>query len=123
MNNRMVKPLIVAGLCLMVSGCGTRTYKEVPHEVTGVWKTTAAKYADRYFELKKDSVVFGQGGSTRTTYSVVKVIVTDEKQQARYKIEYLGSEGQTENWEFTYDRDTTVLRLNSQGLIGWRKAG
>jgi len=121
-DNKVAKWLILAGLCLMVSGCGTKTYKEVPDQVVGVWKTTAAKYADRYFELKRSSLVFGQGGNSLTTYSVTKVIVKEQKQQALYKIEYLGSEGQPEEWEFIYDAESSVLRLKSQDFIEWRKA-
>ena len=122
-DNRLAKWLIGAALFLLVSGCGTKTYMEVPDEVIGVWKTTDTKYADRYFELKKDSIVFGQGGPSMTTFSITKAVVKDQKQQALYKIEYVGSEGQTEEWDFTYDRDTNVLRLKSQDLIEWRKAG
>ena len=122
-DNRVAKWLIGAALFFLVSGCGTKTYMEIPGEVIGVWKTTDAKYADRYFELKKDSIVFGQGGHSATTYSITRVKVKDEKQQALYIIEYAGSEAQPEEWDFTYDRDTNVLRLKSQNLIEWRKAG
>jgi hypothetical protein len=118
-GNRLAKWFILAGLCLVVSGCGTKTYKEVPDQVMGVWKTTAAKYGDRYFELKKDSIVFGQGGHSVTTYSITNIKVKDAK---LYKIEYVGGEGQAEQWEFTYDPETNVLRLKSQNLIEWRKA-
>ena len=46
-------------MVLSVCQCGKKT--AVPDDLIGVWETTAPTYADRFFEIKTDEVIFGTG--------------------------------------------------------------
>jgi len=45
----------------------------VPGDLIGVWKTTAPTYADRFFEIKTDEVIFGIGEGNFDTYAITRI--------------------------------------------------
>jgi len=114
--------IALAGLAVVLSACAKRTYKEVPDEAVGVWKTPAEKYADRFFELKKDSVTFGIGDGGSETYAVLKTEVQPEGGDNLYCVYYVGNDGDIQQWSFYLPAGGQgSLRLKSQKSILWTK--
>ena len=87
----------------------------------GVWITAAPKYADRYFELKKDAVVFAIGDGMFTTSSVLQVKEDREKTRSLYEISYVGKDGKAQKFSFYYEPATSIIRMKSQEKIDWKK--
>ncbi len=53
---------ILVALCATFLGCSFHRVVSMPEDLIGVWKTAEKKYADRYFELNADRVIFSTGG-------------------------------------------------------------
>ena len=115
--------LVIALLAAMV-GCESGKEKTVPDDLLGVWKTSEPRYADRFFELRKDAIIFGTGGDNADTYPVDSVEKTHDEEGLLYHIYYLNLEG--EQYTFSIYHDTTnhgVIRLKNQKHFAWKKEG
>ena len=51
---------MMLGLCLPL-GCGPERVSGVPPELLGRWETDAARYEDRWFEIRPAELVWGMG--------------------------------------------------------------
>jgi hypothetical protein len=103
-----------------LSGCSV-TNTTVPDNLVGVWNTKAPKYAGRYFELKKDTVIFGMGNGKATPSTVVKVTEKRDKERSLFEILYLVQEGKSEKFSFYYEPATSTIRIKSQEKMDWTK--
>jgi len=110
-------------LCTLMLGCHAQQQSTLPGELVGVWKTTAPKYADRYFELKSDTIVFGTGGRTRSMHAIDSIEQTREGHLTLYTIFYT-EDGARSQWSFYYDPARgQSIRLRNQTDIVWTKKG
>ncbi len=113
--------LAVLALCTLILGCGTKPYLTLPDELVGVWKTSAPKYADRYFELKRDTIVFGTGGGTASRHVIDRIEEAREGYQTLYTIFYT-DDGTQYQWSFYYDpAHGKSIRLKHQASIVWTR--
>ena len=120
----MIARRIAAILAIAISlfGCSAATTtKTVPEQLVGVWNTGAQKYADRYFELKKDAVIFALGAGKVSQSTVLQVKESREKTQSLYEISYLSQEGTTEKFTIYYEPATSTIRIKSQGKMEWKR--
>ena len=120
MNVSKIAAILAIALCLF--GCGAPPVKTIPAELVGVWNTDAPKYAGRYFELKKDTVVFGMGEGKATTNTVLEVKATPQDTKMLYDISYLAKEGTPQKFSFYYEQPTTTIQIKSQEKMNWKKA-
>ncbi len=124
MKSRRILAALVTLVCLF--GCRSGKNKTVPDELLGVWKTSGPKHADRFFELKKDVIVFGTGGSSVTANSIFEVEeVREEKEKmVLYTIHYTNEKGGEYIFSFYYDpTNGGTIRFKNQMQIEWKKAG
>lgn len=124
MKSRKILAAIVAVVCFC--GCRAGKSKTVPDELVGVWKTSARQYADRSFELRKDTILFGTGGSGVSVNPIVKVEqVREEKENmVLYVIHYTGEGTSDYVLSFYYDAaNGGTIRFKNQMQIEWKKAG
>ncbi len=113
--------LAVLALCTLILGCGTKPYSTLPDELVGVWKTSAPKYADRYFELKRDTIDFGTGGGTASRHVIDRIEEAREGYQTLYTIFYT-EDGTKYQWSFYYDPvHGKSIRLKHQASIVWTR--
>ena len=114
--------LAVLALCTLILGCGTKPYSTtLPSELVGVWKTSAPKYADRYFELRSDMIVFGTGGGTVSRHVIKRIEEAREGDQTLYTIFYTEDETKYQ-WSFYYDPvHGKSIRLKPQASIVWTR--
>lgn len=120
MNARRIAAFLAIAISLFGCGVATST-KTVPEQLVGVWNTGAQKYADRYFELKKDAVIFAVGAGKVKQSTVLEVKESREKTQSLYEISYLTQEGTTEKFSFYYDPTASTIRIKSQGKMEWKR--
>lgn len=113
---------IALALLATLIGCGRESTKTVPDELVGIWKTSAAKYADTFIELSRTSITFGAGeaGSyVRTVSSVEKV---REGGNTLYTVSYVDAQGVEYKFAFYYEPGNGgVMRWKNQRSIAWAR--
>lgn len=103
-------------------GCTPGHEKTIPEDLLGVWTTSEAKYADRFFELTKDTVAFGTGGDTFDVYVVESVERTRDEDGLLYHIHYLNHEGYPYTFSIYYDPSNHgVIRFKHQKHSAWAR--
>ena len=90
MNSRQA--LLIFTLLAAIVGCQPATEKTIPDDLLGVWKTSEPKYADRFFEFKKDAIIFATRENNTDTYSVASIEQTHDEGGVLYNIHYLNLE-------------------------------
>ena len=116
--------VVLVFLALALPACAKKTYKEVPDELLGVWRTPAPRYAGRFFELKKNSITIGTGESTSETFVVTKTEMLPEGDEKLYCVYFMGTDGDTQQWAFYLPATgKSSLRLKNQKSILWNKQG
>lgn len=105
-----------------IFGCQSGSENAIPDVLLGVWKTSEPKYADRFFELKKDEIIFGIGGDEANTYRVASVEKTHDEEGLLYNIFYLNPEGQQYTFSIYFDpRNQGVIRFKNQKQFIWMR--
>jgi hypothetical protein len=102
--------------------CGKKT--DVPDILIGVWKTSAPQYEDRFFEIKKDEIIFGTGEGTFDTHRIKNIEMEEVRGEGSslYTIYYKNLEGQEYKFSFYYDPiKHGVIRFKNQEKIMWTK--
>jgi len=103
--------------------CGGKT--AVPEGLIGVWKTSATEYADRFFEIKRDQVIFGTGEGKSDIYPITKIEIgkLPETEGTLFTILYKNIEGQKYKFSFYYDpTNQGTIRFKNQKEMVWIKA-
>ncbi len=120
---------VAVTLLATVIGCQPQSQSQaanstVPEKLLGVWKTAHSKYADRFIEIKKDFVIFGQGGEKIELHALADSHETWEGKSILYSISHLNHEGQRYTFAFYYDpTDGGTIRFKNQKQIIWTKEG
>ncbi len=116
---------VAVTLLATVIGCQPQSQADnstVPEKLLGVWKTPHSKYADRFFEIKNDALIFGQGGEKIELHALADIHETWEGKSILYTISHLNHEGQRYTFAFYYDpTDGGTIRFKNQKQIVWTK--
>ncbi len=122
MQGRRFLGVLIILMVFFVWQCGK--IKEAPDDLIGIWKTTAPKYADRSFEIKKDAITFEIGGGNFEDYAI-KYIKTEKARDERstlYTIHYKDEAGEEYTFAFYfYPEEGGVIRFKNQKQIVWTK--
>lgn len=114
--------LVAFALLVTVIGCQSSTDNAVPDHLLGVWKTSHPKYADRFFEIKNDALIFGQGGEKIKLHALADIENTRQGKQIFYTITHINHRGQRYKFSFYYDpTDGGTIRFKNQKQIVWTK--
>ena len=96
----------------------------IPDPFVGIWKTTAPKYAGRFFQITKDIVVFSIGDGQTDMHTITNVEFLREKGRSLYTISYLSAEGAEHEFPFYYDpADDGLIRFKNQQEMVWKNYG
>ena len=115
---------IIVIYLLVLSACQSGGKTAVPDDLIGVWETTTPSYADRFFEIKADRVIFGTGGNTSDAYPISKMKIEKDSrdQQTVYIICYKNTAGQEYKFSFYYDpANQGRIRFKNQSEMVWTK--
>jgi len=107
---------IALALLLALVGCGPESTKTVPEELIGVWKTQEPNYADRPFQLTRDTVTFWTGGGEYYTRAVVRITKVQEDRNVLYTVFYT-EPGDPEKFEFKF---AFYYDAAADGAIRWK---
>ena len=124
---RSIQVFLAIALLATVIGCQPQSQSQaanstVPEKLLGVWKTSHSKYADRFIEIKKDVIIFGQGGEKIELHALADIHETWEGKSILYTISHLNHEGQRYTFAFYYDpTDGGTIRFKNQPDIIWIK--
>lgn len=113
--------LIVVAVCATSLECSFHRVVSMPEDLIGVWKTPDKKYADRYFELEKDQVVFSTGGRGVTAHPIDRIEEYSENGKIQFIIYYPNDEGDEYQFSFYYDPTYRVIRFKNQEQFEWGK--
>ena len=120
MNSRQA--LFIFTLLAAIVGCQPATEKTIPDDLLGMWKTSEPEYADRFFELKKDEIIFATGENNTDTYSVASVEQAHDEGGLLYNIHYLNLEGQQDTFSIYYaPTNHGVIRIKNQKHFTWTR--
>lgn len=126
-GSRPINPTaIVLALALLATTLGCQSAKDntVPNALVGVWKTSAQKYADRFFEITADKVIFAIGGGKTDSHPIAEIETLREEARILYIITYLSAEANKYKFSFYYDpANGGVIRFKNQQHIAWAKGG
>ncbi len=93
----------------------------MPEDLIGVWKTAEKRYADRYFELDADRIIFSTGGWGVTAHPIDRIEEHNENGKILYIIYYPTEEGDASQFSFFYDPIQSVIRFKNQEQFEWVK--
>jgi hypothetical protein len=111
----------VAALAILF-GCESQKETTVPDHLLGVWKTTHPKYADRYFEIRNDAIIFGHGGENFELHALADIDRSRDGESTLYTLTHLNHHGQRFSFAFYYDpTNDGVIRFKNQKEISWTK--
>ena len=113
--------LVAVAISATFLGCQYRLLNSVPEDLIGVWKTAERKYADRYFELKKDRIIFSTGGWKVTAHPIERIEERGGSEKILYIIFYPNYDGNEYQFSFYYDPLQGVIRFKNQEQFEWIK--
>ncbi len=113
--------LIAFAVCATFLGCSFHSVVSMPEDLIGVWKTAEKKYADRYFELRAERVIFSTGGWGVTAHPIDRIEEYSEDGKILYIVYYPNEEGDEYQFSFYYDSAQSVIRFKNQEQFEWVK--
>ena len=118
----------IAAVVLIVANEGARRPKvetTLPAVLQGVWRTDAARYANRRLEITTSSLTFQEGDSTDavTRHRIVAVRRSVEPEGTLFRVEYL-QDGDPLEFSFVFsDSPRPELRFANQKGLVWTRTG
>lgn len=112
-------PLIVGSLM----SCEPPLLEEPPPAILGRWTTTDPRYADRAFEITKETVYIHQGGNNFAAYAVkgFQITVANDDDPV-HSVVYV--DDAAEEYEFRFyvsSEDGGVIRFTNQREMVWHR--
>ena len=94
----------------------------VPDSLVGVWETAAPRYADRFFEIKKNHIIFGTGEGNFDVQRIKSIEETGGAKSTAYTIHYANPGEPEHELSFYYEPDGNgIVRFKNQHQIKWTK--
>ena len=118
--------VVVSGVFAAVSGGRSESGIVMSDSLLGIWKTTAPRYAGRFFELATDIVVFGTGDGGAEVHSIATVEAVPEDQLRLYTVWYRAGETEESDqlaFRFYHDPVQNLITLKHQEDIPWTNIG
>ena len=109
--------VVVSGVFAAVSGGRSESGIVMSDSLLGIWKTTAPKYAGRFFELATDIVAFGTGDGGTEVHSIARVEAAPEGQLRLYTVWYRTSETKESDqlsFRFYHEPVQNLITINHQ---------
>jgi len=120
---RAKKSFVAFAILMILVGCQSRESATVPDELVGTWKTSAPKYVDRSFEIRKNVIVLGIGKGNTDAHPVLNLQEARDGEAIFYTISYMNYEGRPDRFSFYYDPARGgVIRFKNQQRIEWTRA-
>jgi hypothetical protein len=96
-------------------------FAEVTPRLFGLWTTSHPEYSDRYVEFRKNSVIFGTGGTGFVKYRVLGMNTDKVGDIDRYTIFYKDLAGTRHEVNLFVEEPGGVLRFTDQADVRWKR--
>ncbi len=120
-----LEKVLVLVLCVgLLAVCQCSRKPTAPDHLIGVWETTAPAYADRFFEINTNEVIFGTGEGMFDTYPITRIKMEEDRQEQKtlYIICYKNTARQEYKFSFYYDpANQGTIRFKNQKEMVWTK--
>ena len=94
-------------------------FAEVSPRLLGLWTTSHPKYTDRYVEFRKNTVIFGTGGTGVVKYKVLGMDTEKVGDVDRYTIFYRNLAGTKHEVNVFMEETGDVLRFTDAAEAHW----
>lgn len=112
--------LILIGASIFVSRTGKHC--DIPEDLTGRWTTTEPRYEDRFFEITKETLVYGLGGDKQDVYFISNLERKLVGNQLLYSIGFKNKDGFKFTRSFYYESGNGgIIRFKNQKHVEWTK--
>ena len=92
-------------------------------DLIGKWTTSAPRYQDRFFEITKETLIYGLGGDKEDAYLISSIEESLEGNNRLYTINCKNTDGLKFTQSFYYHPGNGgSIQLKNQEHIEWRKA-
>ena len=116
----VIVALILIGASIFVFYPGKNT--DIPLNLIGKWTTSAPRYQDRFFEITKETLIYGLGGEKIDVYLISSIEESLEGNNRLYTINYKNTDGLKFTQSFYYHPENGgSIQLKHQEHIEWRK--
>jgi len=116
----VIVALILIGASIFVFYPGKNM--NIPLNLIGKWTTSAPRYQDRFFEITKETLIYGLGGEKIDVYLISSIEESLEKNNRLYTINYKNTDGLKFTQSFYYHPENGgSIQLKHQEHIEWRK--
>ncbi len=115
--------IVFVALLAIVSYSGARSTSrgEVPDEIVGTWYTTASDYADRLFEIRKNSLLFYASEDEWTIHLIDRIEAEDLGGATMFTLYYTDQGGRSE-FSFYFDpKRDGIIRFVNQREMEWKR--
>jgi len=85
---------VLSLLLFVIVGCGGGASEPLPDDLIQVWRNPAPGYKDRYFEIRKDWVLFGTSDFTFKMHPIERVQSERVGKTTEFTIEYRADDGE-----------------------------
>jgi len=102
-------------------GCGSQKLSSLPDYLIGEWRTSAQKYSDSFFILKKSTATFGTDGISSEAYPIRRIVKEQQNNKLIYTLFYQKDDKAIYEMSFYYDHTDGSIRLKNQSTIVWEK--
>ena len=112
--------LILIGASMFVFCTGK--HSDIPEALIGKWTTTESRYEDRFFEITKETLIYGLGGDKQDVYSISNLERDLVGNQLLYSISFKNKKGFKFKRSFYYEpANGGVIRSKNQKNVEWTK--
>ena len=128
-HGKILRYALAIFVLVVFLGCPWKD-KTVPDHLLGTWRTSDPKYADRFFQIEPDHIIFGTGAKKSSTHPIAGISTHEiarikenlEGPYIFYSIYYLNEEGQEYQFSFFYNPESNgPIRFKNQIEIAWTK--
>lgn len=116
----IVIPVLIVAVAIYV--LQSKENKDFPEDLIGKWTTSASRYQDRFFEITKETLVYGLGGGKTDVYLISSMEESLDGNNILYTINYKNTDGLKFTQSFYYHPENGgSIQLKHQEHIEWRK--
>ena len=96
--------------------------KDIPENLIGKWTTSEPRYEDRFFEITKETLVYGLGGDKQDVYFISNLETRLEGNKLLYTLSCKDTNGLKFTRSFYYESlNGGVIKFKNQKNIEWMK--